>query len=137
MSAKLPWRKDVENAHKDGRYVLFIVEDIYGKGDAGGPRRKPVLTYFENEIMSPFYRRWADIGTHWKPVLWLDLGDKDDIARALTSDAVPTDDLNAALTVEEAYLKKLVYSENAGGVMQGDIEGAFSRLRTAMNGGVQ
>jgi hypothetical protein len=34
------------------------------------------------------------------------------------------------LTREEKYLRKLVHSKSAGGVMQGDLEGAFSRIRS-------
>lgn len=33
---------------------------------------------------------------------------------------------------EEKYLHKLLRSRTAGGVMQGDIEGAFHRLRSAL-----
>lgn len=38
-----------------------------------------------------------------------------------------------AIAREERYLRKLVTSRSAGGVMHGDIEGAFGRLRAALN----
>lgn len=37
-----------------------------------------------------------------------------------------------AIDREEKYLNKLLRSKTAGGVMAGDIEGAFHRLRTAL-----
>lgn len=40
-----------------------------------------------------------------------------------------------ALAREELYLRKLVTNRTAGGVMQGDIEGAFHRLRSALSTG--
>lgn len=35
---------------------------------------------------------------------------------------------------EEKYLFKVLRAKNTGGVMAGDIEGAFHRLRTALDG---
>jgi len=37
-----------------------------------------------------------------------------------------------AINREEKYLYKLLRSKSAGGVMAGDIEGAFHRLRSAL-----
>ncbi|HEX7934304.1 MAG TPA: hypothetical protein VF573_14680 [Paraburkholderia sp.] len=37
-----------------------------------------------------------------------------------------------AINREEKYLNKLLRSKTAGGVMAGDIEGAFHRLRSAL-----
>ena len=42
------------------------------------------------------------------------------------------DKLTKAINREEKYLRKLMRSRTAGGVMAGDIEGAFHRLRTAL-----
>jgi hypothetical protein len=36
------------------------------------------------------------------------------------------------LNREEKYLRKLIYSKSAGGIMGGDLEGAFSRIRTGI-----
>ena len=41
-------------------------------------------------------------------------------------------DATRAINREEKYLYKLLRSKSAGGVMAGDIEGAFHRLRTAL-----
>jgi hypothetical protein len=38
-----------------------------------------------------------------------------------------------ALSREEKYLRSLVGSTTAGGVMRGDLEGAFHRMRTAIS----
>lgn len=40
--------------------------------------------------------------------------------------------VDRAINREEKYLMKLLRSRNAGGVMAGDIEGAFHRLREAL-----
>lgn len=40
--------------------------------------------------------------------------------------------VDRAITREEKYLQKLLRSRTAGGVMAGDIEGAFHRLREAL-----
>lgn len=40
-----------------------------------------------------------------------------------------------AVNREEKYLRKLVTSRTAGGVMRGDLEGAFGRLRAALSQG--
>lgn len=37
-----------------------------------------------------------------------------------------------AITREEKYLYKLLRAKNTGGIMAGDIEGAFIRLRSAL-----
>jgi hypothetical protein len=67
------WRP-IESAPKDGSYVLLLVQDIYGGRDKGGPRRKPVLSYWEDESGTPSaFRRlphWVGVGTHWNPTHW-------------------------------------------------------------------
>lgn len=43
------------------------------------------------------------------------------------------DTVRYAVDEEEAYLLKLLHSEENGPVMQGDIEGAFHRIREALD----
>lgn len=76
----------IETAPKNGAYILLLVQDIYGAKDEGGARRKPVLSYWDNQQdVAPAFKRpayWGGVGTHWRPTHWLQIPDAPPLAAA-------------------------------------------------------
>lgn len=71
------WRM-IDTAPRDGRYVLIAARDIYSNNDPGGPKWKPVLSWWCNEGTTrskALSNRWAGIGTHWNAEFWMPIPD--------------------------------------------------------------